>query len=152
VDPREVEERLAAAGFRLRDRSRLPDDRGQQLRFVTGEVVTVYDTGTVVPQGQNQDRVREALGLGTTPSHPGHVSPSRTAFVVYGHDEQAKTQLEAMLRRWEVEPLILDQLPSEGATVIEKLEKYVARSLNARAANRTPAPPSASERTAMRAF
>jgi predicted nucleotide-binding protein len=143
VDPREVEERLAAAGFRLRDRSRLPDDRGQQLRFVTGEVVTVYDTGTIVPQ---------ALGLGTTPSHPGRVSPSRTAFVVYGHDEQAKTQLEAMLRRWEVEPLILDQLPSEGATVIEKLEKYVARSLNARAANRTPAPPSASERTAMRAF
>jgi predicted nucleotide-binding protein len=29
-----------------------------------------------------------------------------------------------MLRRWELDPLILDQLPSEGQTVIEKLEKY----------------------------
>jgi predicted nucleotide-binding protein len=29
-----------------------------------------------------------------------------------------------MLRRCDLEPLILDQLPSEGATLIEKLEKY----------------------------
>ena len=46
----------------------------------------------------------------------------RDVFVVYGHDENARTQLEAMLRRWNIEPLILDQLPSEGMTVIEKLE------------------------------
>jgi predicted nucleotide-binding protein len=32
--------------------------------------------------------------------------------------------LDAMLRRWGLEPLILDQLPSEGPTSIEKLEKY----------------------------
>ena len=31
-----------------------------------------------------------------------------------------------MLRRWRLEPLILDQLPSEGQTIIEKLEKYTA--------------------------
>jgi predicted nucleotide-binding protein len=30
--------------------------------------------------------------------------------------------LEAMLRRWHIEPLILDQLPSQGQTIIEKLE------------------------------
>lgn len=29
-----------------------------------------------------------------------------------------------MLRRWDLEPLILDQLPSAGNTVIEKLEEY----------------------------
>lgn len=29
-----------------------------------------------------------------------------------------------MLRRWDLEPLILDQLPSEGMTIIEKLEHY----------------------------
>lgn len=45
-------------------------------------------------------------------------------FVVYGHDKNARTQLEAMLRRWDLEPLILDQLPSDGGTIIEKLEKY----------------------------
>ena len=29
-----------------------------------------------------------------------------------------------MLRRWGLEPIILDQLPSEGQTIIEKLESY----------------------------
>lgn len=40
---------------------------------------------------------------------------------MYGHDSTARDQLEAMLRRWGLEPLILDQLPSEGQTIIEKL-------------------------------
>ena len=46
---------------------------------------------------------------------------------MYGHDNDAKTQLEVMLRRWKLDPLILDQLPSEGATIIEKLEKYTSK-------------------------
>ena len=36
----------------------------------------------------------------------------------------AKTQLEAMLRRWDLEPIILDQQISAGQTIIEKLEEY----------------------------
>ena len=55
---------------------------------------------------------------------PADLKAGRKVFVVYGHDGNARAQLEAMLRRWDVEPLILDQLPSEGQTVIEKLEKY----------------------------
>jgi predicted nucleotide-binding protein len=45
-------------------------------------------------------------------------------FVVYGHDTAARTETDAMLRRWGLEPLILDQLPSQGNTIIEKLEHY----------------------------
>lgn len=48
-------------------------------------------------------------------------------FVVYGHDESSRTQLDAMLRRWGLEPLILDQLPSKGQTIIEKLEEYTSQ-------------------------
>jgi len=44
--------------------------------------------------------------------------------VVYGHDATSRTQLEATLRRWGLDPIILDQLPSEGTTLIEKLENY----------------------------
>ncbi len=47
---------------------------------------------------------------------------TRNVFVVYGHDEKAKTELQAMLRRWDLDPLILDQLTSGGQTIIEKLE------------------------------
>lgn len=45
-------------------------------------------------------------------------------FVVYGHDETAKTQLEVFLRRLNLEPIMLNSLPSEGRTIIEKLEHY----------------------------
>ena len=54
----------------------------------------------------------------------GSLSQNKKVFVVYGHDVNARTQLEAMLRRWELEPLILDQLVSGGQTIIEKLEEY----------------------------
>ena len=32
-----------------------------------------------------------------------------------------------MLRRWGLKPVILDQLPSRGQTIIEKLENYVGQ-------------------------
>jgi predicted nucleotide-binding protein len=47
---------------------------------------------------------------------------ARKVFVAYGHDGVTRTSLEAMLRRWGFEPLILDQLTSGGQTIIEKLE------------------------------
>lgn len=47
-------------------------------------------------------------------------------FVVNGHDPNARNQLEAMLRCWGLEPLVLGQLPTEGQTVIEKLELAMA--------------------------
>ncbi len=47
---------------------------------------------------------------------------NKKVFVVYGHDQVARTQLEVMLRRWDLEPLILDQLPHSGRTIIEELE------------------------------
>ena len=46
--------------------------------------------------------------------------------LVYGHDERAKTKLEAMLRKWGLAPIILDQLTSGGTTIIEKLEAHRA--------------------------
>ena len=48
----------------------------------------------------------------------------RNVLVVYGRDERALAELDAMLRRWQVEPLILGHVPFEGQTVIEELEHY----------------------------
>ena len=58
---------------------------------------------------------------------PLQATSNKKVFVVYGHDGNAKTQLEAMLRRWDLEPLILDQLVSSGQTIIEKLEEYTSQ-------------------------
>ena len=59
----EVEEKLAAQGYELVQKERLPNDMGFQLRFSGGEVVCVFDNGTVTPQGKNQKRTRELLEL-----------------------------------------------------------------------------------------
>jgi predicted nucleotide-binding protein len=121
----EVLKKLEAQGMILKDKKRNGNDTGYQLRFTKGEVVVVFDNGTVQAQGKYAGLTREILGVGSTQTPPaGKSKPSRKVFVVYGHDAPAKTQLEAMLRRWDLDPLILDQLPSEGQTVIEKLEKY----------------------------
>lgn len=49
------------------------------------------------------------------------INGNRKVFVVYGHDDIARTQLEAMLRRWDLDPVILDQQASGGQTIIENL-------------------------------
>lgn len=121
----DVVRRLEACGLRLKAKKRNGNNNGYQLRFESGEIVNVFDTGSIAPQGKNQDRVREYLALDSVgAAEIAPVKVSRKVFVVYGHDANSRTQLEAMLRRWELDPLILDQLPSEGQTLIEKLEKY----------------------------
>ncbi len=122
----QVLEILTGKGFVLDEEKII--QYGVQLRFTNGSLVSIFDKGTVTPQGKDADLVKELLGL--MPGKPMSVSSPAKApvnnkvFVVYGHDEQARTRLDAMLRRWGLDPLILDQLPSEGQTIIEKLEKY----------------------------
>jgi len=108
-----------------------PIGYGQQIKFTNGSTVNVYDSGKIVVGGKDQENVKALLGLlpggqAAVPVQAGIVRGNNRVFVVYGHDEPARTQLEAMLRRWGMEPLILDQLPSEGQTIIEKLEAYTA--------------------------
>ncbi len=127
----EARELLTAAALDIKSKSRLPNETGTQFRLQNGAIVNVFDKGTFNIQGKNQDAVKTALG-GNAPaveeslSKPGGAD-FRKVFVVYGHDETARNQTEAMLRRWGLEPLLLDQLPSEGQTIIEKLEKYTTK-------------------------
>ncbi|CAC9530287.1 hypothetical protein [uncultured Gammaproteobacteria bacterium] len=113
-------------GFVLDKEKELP--HGVQFSFRNGAKVSVYNKGTVTPQGQHIEEVKKLLGMGAPSTGSvqtsGTVAYRKKVFVVYGHDSDARSQLEAMLRRWDLEPLILDQLPSEGQTIIEKLEKH----------------------------
>lgn len=115
---------LSAAGLKISSEQRLRNNTGDQLRLENGAIVNCFDKGTVNVQGKNKAAVEKALGENASSSSPQ--APSSKIFVVYGHDSGARDQLEAMLRRWDLDPIILDQLPSEGATLIEKLENYVA--------------------------
>ena len=90
---------------------------GKSLRLSNGGIINCYTSGNHVIQGKSQEEVKSII-------EDVNLSESRKIFVVYGHDEIARTQLEALLRRWDLEPIILDQQASAGQTIIEKLEDY----------------------------
>ena len=104
-------------------------------------VINVWETGTCTVQGKEAGRMEEVLAelVGKAQGNRRHAPQrvqqtsggssasapaSKRVFVVYGHDATAKDQLTGMLQRWDLEPLVLDDLPSGGNTIIEKLEHY----------------------------
>src|SRR5260370_31857594 len=112
--------KLGQARDRIGDISRLSNDYGDQIKIENGAVVNVFASGKVVVQGKPGDKAALEEALGKSGDHKAPTAQLRTnVFVVYGHDEGAKVELEAILRRWGVVPLLLDHLPSEGHTIIE---------------------------------
>ena len=127
--PDDIEQQIHQAGYTIKDQREL-DQGGIQFRTEEGPIVNVYRTGTVQVQGRNKAELEGRLGRTPSPATPGRASRAEApvdVFVVYGHDEDAKGQTEAMLRRWGCNPILLDQIPAEGFTLIEKLEKYGSR-------------------------
>lgn len=121
----EIRRRLTAAGLEISEERRLGNETGSQLRLKSKLTVNVYDNGTVnVQGGGDKAPVLDVLGDLASSASTSQPGTNRDVFVIYGHDANARTQLEAMLLRWGLNPLILDQLPSEGQTLIEKLERY----------------------------
>ena len=71
---------------------------GKSITLSNGSIINCFNTGKHNVQGRNTDETKAILG--------------------------ETTQLEALLRRWDLEPIILDQQASGGQTIIEKLEEY----------------------------
>ena len=115
----QVKALLKTVNQTILEEKRSGNDLGTVLKLSNGCIINCWDKGTANWQGKNAEKIT-ALLSGTTASS----IQNRKVFVVYGHDNNARTQLEAMLRRWDLEPLILDQLISSGQTIIEKLEEY----------------------------
>lgn len=88
------------------------------IKLSNGGIINCYNTGKITFQGKSQYETRAIIEDVQTKIG------NRKIFVVYGHDDIARTQLEALLRRWDLEPIILDQQASGGQTIIEKLEEY----------------------------
>lgn len=56
--------------------------------------------------------------------HTGSISRGKKVFVVHGHDDAAKTNLEVFLHEVGLEPVVLHRQADQGLTVIEKFEKH----------------------------
>lgn len=114
---------LLSGGFQITEEKRTGNNLGTVYKLNNGCIVNCWDTGNVNCQGKNVDPIKTLLN-GTGVAQTTQKPQNKKVFVVYGHDMMARTQLEAMLRRWDLEPIIIDQLVSSGQTVIEKLEEY----------------------------
>ncbi len=129
----ELIEKLKAKGYLINSQKEI--EHGSQIKLSNGATINCYNNGRLQVQGKTEvkSEMESFLGL-SNPSEFVSFEPKTSyekfnnqVFVVYGHDSDCRDQLEAMLRRWGLEPLILDQLPSEGQTIIEKLENYTIK-------------------------
>ncbi len=100
----QVEMLVKKAGLSITDKSRNGNNLATTLKLANGCLVHCWDKGTVSCQGKNVEQVNAILSAANEAP-----IPNRKVFVVYGHDTNARTQLEAMLRRWDLEPLTLLQ-------------------------------------------
>ena len=84
-------------------------------------------------QGRDNDEKKRAEHLLDIASSSPRALPSsevvsrpgpQKVFIVYGHDTKAREQLELLLRRLRLEPVILANVTSKGQTIIEKLEEH----------------------------
>jgi len=102
---------------------------GIQLRCTSGEVFTAYDSGKIVVGGKRTDISKQVEGLvaGKLGLADKKEEDQPEIFVVYGHDTVARDELELMLRRMGLHPIVLANMPAAGETIIEKLESYIGQ-------------------------
>ena len=119
IDPDEMQRILEAnnIGFALKE-----VQHGRQFRFEDGAIATVYTSGKVVWGGKDKAsetaaRVKKLCGdeaavpAPTSAPKPNVISTANNrVFIVYGHDIEAREQLELLLRRMKLEPVILQNL------------------------------------------
>jgi predicted nucleotide-binding protein len=108
---------------------------GVLFRCPAGEMFTVYAKGKFTAQGAQTaltEEVRswETAGCpidGTAVRNASHSSAKvdPPVFIVYGHDRTSRDTIELLVRRMGLEPVILQNLPAAGDTIIEKLEHYL---------------------------
>ena len=109
---------------------------GTHYVLIDGTPIDWYTTGRVVVRGKVTEIQNEASGIFSADPLPkasvvnvslDHAQPTPSrVFIVYGHDATAREQLELILRRLRLEPIVLQNLPTAGDTLIEKLETLTA--------------------------
>ncbi len=122
MEVEQVKRILKENGYEIKHENRNGNNLATVITLSNGSIINCWDSGKVNIQGKKDEKIEELFNKGVIAK-----VVNKKVFVVYGHDMNARTQLEAMLRRWDLEPLILDQLISSGQTIVEKLEEYTSQ-------------------------
>lgn len=119
-----------------------------QIKTNEGETINLYKTGTLQVQASPAAKAKfeeDYNQYSGTPSAPfsepvQHASPETIAastsqqkkvFVVHGHDETAKEQLELVLHKLGIDHFILANSGGGGLTIIEALEAKIGKNSTA---------------------
>ena len=113
-------------------------EHGNQFELREGVKVNLYTTGKLafggpkstfraeveayVRSGPNDPMTMGEIPVAGERSAQPATTAERRVFVVCGHDTTARNELELLLRRIQVKPIILENIPGVGDTLIEKLE------------------------------
>jgi len=115
-----------------------------QVKTSDGAVLNWYSsTGTINYQGdaaastQLKARLEPILGAAAVPAQPAFspvtatdVAPAKVeakgkVFVVHGHDQTSREQLELILHKLGLDPFVLQNTGGAGLTIIEALEQEI---------------------------
>lgn len=100
---------------------------GNQIILKKGTKVSCYKTGKTIVQGGDKEERELAEKIINSYSSPNKskndIMPPQDmkVFVVYGHDSQARKDLELLLLRMNIKPVILANMTPSGQTIIEAL-------------------------------
>lgn len=100
---------------------------GVQFTLEEDVKIDLYNTGKWKmggPESEFRSEVNDFVDAGPNGavSEEGKSPDAQRVFVVYGHDTNARDEIELILRRVKANPIILESIPGKGDTLIEKLE------------------------------
>ena len=144
--PQDLETVVSALGRTIKSSS----DKGNmhQIKTNEGETINLYRNSTLQVQGNpaikakfEEDFNQYSGNPSAQPSEPAqHATPETIAastsqqkqvFVVHGHDETAKEQLELVLHKLGIDHFILANSGGGGLTIIEALEANIGQNSTA---------------------
>ena len=95
---------------------------GYCLKVKQGSSVICYNSDKIASFGNLKVPLETLLK-----KHQNVWKGNDKVFIVYGHDEKAKNELAQMISDWGLKPLMIDNLPTGGRTIIEQLEHYIPK-------------------------
>ena len=139
--PEDLETVVVALGRTIK--SSVNKGNMHQIKTSEGETLNLYHTGTLQVQGSPAIKAKfeedfaQYSGRETKPASPSVSSPSehtganptssKEVFVVHGHDETAKEQLELILHKLGIDHFVLANSGGGGLTIIEALESKIGK-------------------------
>lgn len=77
---------------------------------------SIHDRLNLIPQSPT---------LSTNSNTMNKLQSGKDIFIVHGHDNEAKREVDVFLRKLGFNPIILHEQPNQGKTIIEKFEHYI---------------------------